>query len=482
MAAVPAHSGTVKGAAAKPGEMPPAAMAAPQSERRVLTAADVVSKDRLVELVNIGKDLKAHAAAVRLAIKEAHQAVRRGVPAPAAANALEEDAIEQIEIETLVSEDRQQELIALAESGEVENAIRLAVQDAFQATRTGVQVDVESPAESPQHDRAAAKAISAAMQTHFRDKINYVPSNYTLAWKDAKLSIRFLNHMSPLMLGVIQRPGSSADLSERKAALTYLNLSTDALASVMSSRVAPNQNIGLYERVELNSMLSHLVGKMWESSGNADPQKNIDELLLTVASVYSDEAFLNRHNQVAALMLNAGGYARVDSPETMASRLSLSMHQVCMNFYQAVTDPRLQGSKGAYYTYGKSRVELVKDMLQAFDEVAAQMVVQHRFSESLSNDQRTTMLQAWIRNAASIFQGEYVAQTIRHVDWFREGQKESHEKFLSRFEEVKKALPAILKKTGEVTLETINDLIAVAIEQSVECIDDKPKGPTTSPH
>jgi len=80
----------------------------------------------------------------------------------------------------------------------------------------------------------------------------------------------------------------------------------------------------------------------------------------------------------------------------------------------------------------------------------------------LSNDQRTTVMQSWIRHASEIYRSEYVASTQRVMDWFRAGEATSKEEFEKRFARAITTLPDVLKKTRGVTLETLADLVAVA--------------------
>lgn len=326
-----------------------------------------------------------------------------------------------------------------------------------------------------------SKSVRAAMQVHYRDQIHDSAVTFSPAWKDARTSIRFINHLSPLLLGVIQRPGSSADIGERKTALAFLTSSTDALSKVMADRLAPNQPASEYELLELNSMLTHLVGKMWEKSVKQDPQHNIDQLLMTVADIYADPDFLHRHDAVAERMVQLSGYLKVDSRETMDTRLRLSLHQAAMRFYNGVADDRLSNGKGMVFSYGVPKVEVVKRMATSFDGVMAGLVESNRFADSLSNDHRTTVMQTWMRNASEIFEAEYVAQTIHLMDWFRAGQAMSGEEFSSRFAQTKALLPDVISKVVEVTSETMRDLIAVAQYQGEHPGEDMSEAITSAP-
>lgn len=314
--------------------------------------------------------------------------------------------------------------------------------------------------------------IYDAMAMHYRDQMSDSKLDYSPAWKQAKVSIRFLNHLSPLILGIIQRPGSSADPSARKEALSFLTASTDALAAVMAKRLAPNQDVGLYERLELNSMLAHMVGLMWEKSAHDDPQKSIDELVKTVDSLYADQGFLTTHTQLAEELMRFAGYRAVDCKETMESRLRHSMHLAALRFYDGVTDERVC-SRGTPFTYGQARTQVVAQMMEGFDATMKDLIGQTVFSEMLSNDQRTSLLQSWVRNASDIFRSEYVAQTGRLMQWFQEKPDE----FKDRFAKAKTMLPDVLLGTRKVTLQTMQDLIAIAEYQSVAERDGQSSAP-----
>jgi len=319
------------------------------------------------------------------------------------------------------------------------------------------------PAESTEKPQ---KAVQEALRVHYRDQLSDSKVTYSPAWKDAKVAIRFLNHVSPLLLGIIQQPGSSADISDRKDALTFLTTSTDALAKVMSHALAPTQEIKEYERLELNGLLSHVVGNLWEKSARQDPQAKIDSLVKTVAGMYQDKDFLAQHSATAQRMMDAGGYRKVDSQETMESRLRLSMHTAVMKFYSGVVDERVSNARGEPFTYGLARIDVVRKMAASFDEVFTDLVSRHAFSGSLSNDQRTSVMQSWMRNAADIYQAEYVAQTIRGIEWFKAGQRAEQpgapDQFTKRFSEVKASIDKVLIAVAAFTAETMSDLLAVA--------------------
>lgn len=316
------------------------------------------------------------------------------------------------------------------------------------------------------------------MERHFRDAVNDSKVNYSTAWRDAKVSIRYLNHMSPLMLGIIQRPGTNASMDERKGALQFLVSSTDALAKVMADRLAVNPDAKAYERVELNSMLSHIVGKIWEKSTPDNQQAQVDEFVRTVASVFGDQEFLATQQAQAERMMSKIGYLRVDSPETMHTRLHLAMHQATLRFFEGVTDERLRNTKGLSFTYGQKKAAVVATMQADFSNAMAAFLAEMTFAPVLSNDQRTTVMQSWIRQASDIYRSEYVASTQRVMDWFRAGQAVSKEEFTKRFARAINTLPDVLKKTRGVMLETMTDLVAVA---GFDGVPEHADGCTTQP-
>lgn len=308
----------------------------------------------------------------------------------------------------------------------------------------------------------AQATIGAAMERHYRSVADDSKLDYSPAWTDAKVSIRYLNHMSPLMLGIIQRPGTNASMEERKTALDFMVTSTDALAKVMADRLAMSPSAKAFERVELNSMLSHIVGKIWEKSTPENQQSQVDEFVRSVASIFGDAAFLKSQEKHAERMMGKVGYLRVDSPETMQTRLQLAMHQATLRFFEGVTDERLRNGKGMAFTYGQKKAEVVAAMQADFSEALGAFVSEMSFAPALSNDQRATVMQSWIRHASEIYRSEYVASTQRVMEWFRAGQAVSQEDFEARFARATKTLPDVLQKTRTVTLETLSDLVAVA--------------------
>jgi hypothetical protein len=320
-----------------------------------------------------------------------------------------------------------------------------------------------------QSHNADPAALIAALQLHFRSKLQDSAVTVSPAWKQARLAIRLLNHLSPLLLGVIQRPGSDATLQERRNALDFMTATTDALSKVMAERLAPSQTLGEYDQLELNSLLAHLVGRLWTEAAG-DPQGRIEDLLSTVSGLYADSDFLNRRHALANSMMQAGGYLKVDSPETMETRLRISMHLAASRFYEAVADDRLGNGKGLIFTYGKGKMEVVKVLLATFDQVMARIFRECQFSSVLSNDQRTSIMQSWMRNASDICRGEYVAETMRVMTWFRAGERESREEFHKRFAEAKAFLPRTMSKVLDVSTQTVIDLIRVS---DSGCLEDR---------
>lgn len=318
------------------------------------------------------------------------------------------------------------------------------------------------PAASVPVSRAPAEAVKTAMEQHFRAAAFDAKDLYSTAWKDANVSIRYLNHMSPLMLGIIQRPGTNASMEERKAALDFMIASTDALARVMSDRFGVSPNAKPYDRVELNSMLSHIIGQIWEKSTPENEQARVDEFVRMAAAVFADPGFLAQRQDHAQMMMGKMGYQRVDSPETMLTRLQLAMHQATLRLFEGVTDERLMNSKGLSFTFGQKKSALVSAMQADFSAAVNTFLADTTFAPALSNDQRTVVMQSWIRHASEIYRAEYVASTQRVMDWFRAGQAISQEAFETRFAKASASLPDVLQKARAVTVETLSDLVAVA--------------------
>lgn len=310
--------------------------------------------------------------------------------------------------------------------------------------------------------RATVQVVQHVMEQHYRSAADDSKDVFSAAWRDANVSIRYLNHMSPLMLGIIQRPGTNASMDERKTALNFLIASTDALAKVMSDRFGVNPAAKAYDRVELNSMLSHIVGTIWEKSTPDNQQARVDDFVRTVASVFSDPDFLKSHQAQADLMMGKMGYRKVDSPETMQSRLQLAMHQATLRFFESVMDARLQNNKGLAFTFGQKKSIVVSAMQADFSATMDAFLTNMTFAPALSNDQRTTVMLSWIRQASEIYRAEYVASTQRVMEWFRAGQGISKEEFENRFARATQTLPDVLRKARAITVETLSDLVSVA--------------------
>lgn len=308
----------------------------------------------------------------------------------------------------------------------------------------------------------SARVIEQVMETHYRSAMAGPSADYSPAWRDAKLSMRLLNHMSPLMLGIIQRPGADASLDERKDALKFMLGSADALAKVMSEQLALTPLAKEYDRIELNSMLTHIIGRIWQGSTAENQQQQVDDLLRTVGGVFSDRQFLEKQHARAQLMMSKVGYLRVDSEETMETRLRVAMHQATLRFYEAVTDERLGNGRGQIFTYGKKKQHVLAAMQDNFAGVVSVLLENCSFSISLSNDQRTGIMQSWIRQASEIYRTEYVARSMRVIAWFRDGEQVSKDEYSQRFTRATSMLDEVLQKVATITSETLADLIAVA--------------------
>lgn len=322
--------------------------------------------------------------------------------------------------------------------------------------------------------------VGDALERHFRSAADDSKVDFSPAWTDARVSIRYLNHMSPLMLGIIQRPGTNASLTERKVALNFMIASTDALAKVIAERLAVSPEAKAYERVELNSMLSHIVGRIWEKSTNENEQAHVDDFVRTVSSAFTDPGFLASHTYHAKRMMEKVGYLKVDSPETMHTRIQLSMHQAMLRFFEAVTDERLCNGKGLAFTFGCKKAEVVAAMQADFAEAINTFLSEMSFAPVLSNDQRTTVMQSWIRQASEIYRAEYVSRTQRVMDWFRAGQEISQVDFETRFVRATKSLPEVLQKTRSVTIDILSDLVGISgFDGSLPAPNVEPQAPKT---
>lgn len=309
---------------------------------------------------------------------------------------------------------------------------------------------------------SAVDAAGRAMSAHLRSVLADSKVDYSPAWKDAKVAIRLLNHVSPLLLGAIQRHDAPEDAGSHKAALDFMLGSTEVLARIMSEKMSLSPASAEYDRIELSSMLTHMVGRLWEKSSADTAQRDIDDLLRTVATLFSDADFLKRHQGTAERMMRKVSYARVDSPETMETRLRQSMHQAVLRLYEGVTDDRVSNGKGACFTYGLKNAEVLAQLRDGFEAMMGAFLERMTFSDSLSNDQRTGVMQSWIRHASEIYRAGYVTRTQRLMGWFIDGKLQSVDVFQARFIEAKATLPEVIQKTGEATLIALGDLAEAA--------------------
>lgn len=309
---------------------------------------------------------------------------------------------------------------------------------------------------------SASQVLGATLERHYRGIATESRVTYSPAWKEAKSAVRMFNFMSPLMMGIIQRQASPIGGENRHAALSYMLDSTDKLAKVMAERLSETPAQADYERIELNSTLAHLVGRIWETAPAGAEEAQVDDLLRTVVTVYGDRAFAQRHGVAAARMMDKVSYQRADTPETMATRLRISMHQAALRFFEGVTDPKLSNGRGQSFTFGLRKAEVVAQIITGFDALIGEVLLNYEFSESLTNDQRTGIMQTWVRIASDIYRSEYVGNTRRLMDWFLAGKETSADEFKQRFERAKGMLADVLQRSGHAAGESLSDLISIA--------------------
>lgn len=320
---------------------------------------------------------------------------------------------------------------------------------------------------------AGRVAVDKIMDAHYRDAVKDSKIDYSPVWRDAKLSIRHLNTISPMLVSVIKRQGAFAPFEKRMEALEFMVSSVDSLAKVMAEGLADTPDGKKYDRIELTSMLGHVVSRIGESAPDDQEQHQIDEMLRTVVGVYGDEKFKERHSGTAHLMMEKIGYLRVDSAETMSTRLRVAMHQASLRLYESIVDERLSNGRGVYFTYGLTRTELLSSIGADFNGMIEDFVGAADFAPVLSNDQRAIIMQSWIKQASEIYRAEYVVNTLLMMDWFKAGETISKDEFRERFARAKASLPGVLERTREAAGKSLSDLarfvgfdgIPAAVEQ-----------------
>lgn len=320
-----------------------------------------------------------------------------------------------------------------------------------------------------------AGVLQMALDRHYRAVGDSIISG-SVAWKEGRSSIRFLNQITPMIIGVL-RAGGSTDARTVKESLDYLITTTDSLSKVMAKAVSSNPDLERQEIVELNSIVSAFAGKIWADKDGG--QDRLDQLLRLVSTLYQDESFAAKHTELAHEMMEAG-YRRADTPESMESRLSNSLHIARAKLFSATTSKVISSAAGVTFMYGKPAVELYKALCETFNTVVANLIGKNRFADNLTNDQRAGLMQVWVRHAGDIFLNEYIAQTQRKMDWFRAGEAESKQEFLRRFAEVKNSLHATLEAAGIVTLDMMACVIATSDSHAMREIGREDESPSYS--
>lgn len=307
---------------------------------------------------------------------------------------------------------------------------------------------------------AGRVAVDRVMEVHYRDALKDSKVDYSPAWRDAKLAIRHLNTVSPVLLSLIKQQGAFAPIEDRIAGMDFMIKSVDSLSKVMAECLADTADAKAYDRIELTSMLGHLVGRITEAAPADQEQQQIDELLRTVAAIYSNDQFRQRHESTAQMMMEKIPYLRVDSPETMSARLRVAMHQATLRLYESIVDERLSNGRGTYFLYGLSRTDLLSRLGEDFNGLIGDFLATARFAPVLSNDQRAIIMQSWIKQASEIYRSEYVINTLLMMDWFKAGETVSKQEFKNRFVQAKASLPGVLERAREATAKTLAELVA----------------------
>lgn len=304
-------------------------------------------------------------------------------------------------------------------------------------------------------EKKLAEAVEAAMGKHYRDAMTDSRLDYSSAWSEAKIAVRYMNFLSPLLLGVMRQSGGTSDLEANKTSLQFLAGSTNALAEAISGHLSKYPQLSLFEGLELQSTLAHLVGRVWERSSPATAQDTVDQMLKTTVALFADNDFQKRNQSQAQTLCKAGGYRAVDSEETMASRLRVSLHLATFRLLEAVLDERLGNGKGDIFTYGLRPEAIVSKLAQRLDQMLSELFARTQFHDDLTNDQRTVLVQAWTRQAGEIMGGEYVARTRRLMDWFRAEPGA----LTSRFAMAKASLPTVVDEVSDFAAQTLRSLV-----------------------
>lgn len=298
------------------------------------------------------------------------------------------------------------------------------------------------------------------MARHYRGVLDESKIHDSPAWRETKLAIRHLNTISPLLLSLIRTHGPGQSMEERMRSLDFMTKSVDSLATVMSERLAASADGKQYDRIELTSMLSHVVGGLAETAPAEQEQERIDDLLRTVAGMYASEEFAARHGRTAKLMMDKIGYLRVECPETMEARLRMAMHQASLRLFDAVSDERLSNGRGVFFHFGLKKTELYAKLVAEFQEFIGGFLGTAIYSPSLTNDQRTSVMQSWIRQAGDLYRTEFISNTVMMIDWAKAGLKISEAEYKTRFASAKGSLDGVFERVRTNSTETLNALIS----------------------
>ncbi|MDE2099852.1 MAG: hypothetical protein KGL39_21545 [Patescibacteria group bacterium] len=318
---------------------------------------------------------------------------------------------------------------------------------------------------APYTGTVADEMVMRAVRAQYRQRpAEPMMEAHSITWRSARASIRHLNYLSPMINAIIAAPGALSSNEERLTALNFLSTHVRVLSANATEAAGVGQPQRITERVELEDTLSHVVADLWVKAAGADPMQRIADFGHFVQDAFSNPKFIEAESVHTDALMSAINYRRVDSPETAESRIRLSLHQAAFRLYEAVVDTRLCGTKSAKpFLYGQPSASALTAQLNAsFQGAFARTVREVHFVEALNNDQRTTMMQAWMRVSSQIFASHYVARTIQEREWILEGMSVNADEMNRRIRSVQAKLPEVLAQCAEIAHSELSELITIA--------------------
>lgn len=276
------------------------------------------------------------------------------------------------------------------------------------------------------------------------------------AWADTRIAMRHLNNVTPLLLAV------AAQGLDARDTVPLLMGTTSALADIIGAEVckgAGRKSLGKTERLELESLLHQSVGLIAERHPS-DVAGSLKRFVEGFRALYTDPAFAAAQAGAAAALMEIGGYQAVDRPETMESRLAQSRHTAHLRLHDAVMDDRLLSSAGTLFSYAHDPLEVASRLLTRFDEMIAAVSAPLMANDELTNDQRTAVLQGWMKHGSALMAGKYLSYALRANAWLADGKALGEADHKARWKTVERSFDEMIAKCGQAAHDGLALLIA----------------------